>query len=101
MMRGLLAWLALAAGCGGERIAECDAMLATVEQVRACDRLDPNQRAQVEQIVRTIRDALDRLEDVGPDRAPAQLLDEARRTCAKQDADLRQLYAKVAPGCLR
>lgn len=92
---------AAAAGCGGERIAECDAMLATVEKVRACDRLDPTQRTQVEHAVRTIKDALDRLEDVGPDRAPGALLDETRRTCAKQDAEIQQLYQKVAPACLR
>ncbi len=100
-MRSWLPCLVLAAGCGGERIAECDAMLATVEQVAACDRLDATQRTQVDQAVRSIKDALDRLEEVGPDRAPAELLGEARRTCAKQDAELRQLYEKVAPECLR
>ena len=98
---GWIAWLVLAAGCSGERIAECDAMLATLEQASACGRLDATQRAQLDQGVRSIKDALDRLEDVGPGRAPAELLDETKRTCAKQDAEIRQLYEKVAPDCLR
>jgi hypothetical protein len=97
----LLLLLLLAAGCGGERVAACDALLATVERVAACDRLDATQRTQVEQTVRSIKDALDRLEDVGPDRAPAELLGQAKQTCAKQDAELRLLYEKGAPECLR
>jgi len=103
-MRAVRRWLgclAVAAGCSGERIAECDAMLATVEKIGACGRLDPTQRAQLEQAVRSIKDALDRLEDVGPNRAPAQVLDEAKRTCAKQDAAIRQGYEKGPPECLR
>jgi hypothetical protein len=100
----VVVWAALAAlavGCGGERVAECDAMMATVEKVRACDRLDATQRVQLEQSARMIKDALDKLEDVGPGRAPPELLDETKRTCAKQDAQIRQLYEKVAPVCLR
>jgi len=96
-----LGCLALAGGCGGERIAECDAMVATVEKVGACDRLDATQRAQVDQAVRTIKDALDRLEDVGPSRAPAELLSETKRMCAKQNEAIRQMYEKVARECLR
>jgi len=98
---GWFGWLLLAAGCSGERVAECDAMLATVQQVLACGRLEPTQRTQVHQAAQSIEDALDRLEDVGPSRAPAELLHEAARTCAKQAAELRQLYEKVAPECLR
>jgi hypothetical protein len=100
-MRGRLACLVLAAGCGGERVAECDALVATLERVSACGRIDATQRAQIEQTVRTVKEALDRLEDVGPDRAPADLLNDAKRTCAKQDAEIRQLYGKLAPDCLR
>jgi hypothetical protein len=103
-VRGWLGWLgclALAAGCSGERIAECDAMVSVIEKVGACGRVDAAQRMQLEQVVRSIKDALDRLEDVGPGRTPPALLDETRRTCAKQEAELRQLYEKVAPECLR
>ncbi len=101
-MRGWLPCLVLACACGGgERIAECDAMLATIERVGACGRLDATQRAQIDHAVRTIKEALDRLEDVGPGRAPAHLVDEARSTCAKEDAEIRRLYENVAPDCLR
>ncbi len=105
-MKTWLPCLLLAAGCGGggaggDRLAACDALLATVERVTACDRLDASQRTQLEQTVRSIKDALDRLEDVGPDRAPAELLGQAKQACAKQDAELRLLYEKVAPECLR
>jgi hypothetical protein len=101
-MRSWLACLVLAAGCGGgERVVECDAMLATVEKASACGRLDATQRTQVDHAVRLIKDALDRLEDVGPGRAPAELLDETKRTCLKQEAEVRNLYEKVAPECLR
>jgi len=100
-MRRWLGCVVLAAGCSGERIAACDALLATVEQVLACDRLEASQRTQVDQAVRSIRDALDRLEGVGPSRAPTELLNEAERTCAKQEAELRRQYEKVAPECLR
>ena len=101
MMRSLLGCLALAAGCGGERIAECDAMLATVAQVRTCGRLDATQRMQVDQAVRSIQEALDRIEAVGPDRISGGLMDEVQRTCARQGADLRERYGKVAPECVQ
>ena len=101
-LRAVLAACVLAAcGGSGERIAECDALLAIVEQVRACDRLEVSQRSQVEQSVQLLREGLDRLEAVGPDRAPPALLDETKRTCAKQAAEIRQRYEKVAPDCLR
>lgn len=106
-MKGPAIALALAlgsaalAGCGGERLAECDALLSTVERVATCGKLERAQRVQVDQTARTIKDALDRLEDVGPGRAPAELVNEARRTCVKQDEDLRLMYEKVAPECLR
>jgi hypothetical protein len=101
-MKPWLPCLLLAAGCGrGARVAECDALLATVERVTACDRLDASQRTQLEQTVRSIKDALDRLEGVGPDRAPAELLEQAKQACAQQDAELRRLYEKGAPECLR
>jgi hypothetical protein len=100
-MRSWLACLVLAVGCGGERLAECDALLATVEKIGACGRLHATQRTQIDQAAQSIKDALGRLEDVGPGRAPAELLNEAQRTCAKQDAALRQQYEKVGPECLR
>jgi hypothetical protein len=89
------------AGCGGERIEECDALLATIKRAAACNRLEPPQRSGVEQAARMIGDAIDRLEAVGPDRTPPELLSEARRTCQKQDAEIRQMYEKAAPECLR
>ncbi|HWO26528.1 MAG TPA: hypothetical protein VNO30_47695 [Kofleriaceae bacterium] len=101
-----LAWAAGSvgsAGCsgGGERVAECDALLATLEKARACGRLEPSQRSQVGHTVRSIKEALDRLEEVSPNRAPATVLEEARRTCARQDAEIRRLYEKDAPECLQ
>jgi hypothetical protein len=100
--RWCLPALALAAGCcGGERIAECDALVATLEQARACGRLEASQRVQIEHTVRSIKESLDRLEDVSPRRAPAAVLDEARRTCARQDTEIRRVYEKDAPECLR
>lgn len=92
---------ALGAGCGGERIEECDALLATARRAVACDRLEQPQRSGVEQAVRLIGDGIDRLEAVGPDRAPPELLSEIRRTCQKQDAEIRQMYEKAAPECFR
>jgi hypothetical protein len=94
---------ALAAGCGGggERVAECDALLGTVQSAATCGKLDRAQRTQLDQAAQSIKDALDRLEAVGPGRAPAELLNEAKRTCAKQDDEIRRLYEKVAPECLR
>jgi len=97
---GLALGVALAA-CSGERVAECDAMLAVAQRASACGRIDAAQRMQVDQSVRTIKDALDRLEGVGPGQAPADLADEMKRTCAKQEAEIRRLYEKVAPECLQ
>ena len=88
----------LAACGGGERVAECDALLGIVEQVRACDRLLASQRSQVEQAVQLLREGLDRLEAVGPDRAPPALLDETKRTCAKQAAEIRQRLRESRTG---
>ena len=95
--------LASAAGCdgGGPRLAECDSILATVEKVVTCRRLDDGQRGQLRQAARTLGDALDRLAGVGADRAPAALVTEVRRTCALQVAELQRVYEKDAPDCLR
>lgn len=95
--------LALAAGCdsGGQRLAECDSFLEAAEKAAACRRLDAAQRGQLRQTARTLEDALDRLADVGADRAPAELVTEVRRTCALQAAELQRLYAKDVPDCLR
>jgi len=101
-MRRWLGCLALVAGCsGGERVAECDAMMATVARARACDRLAPAQRAQLGQSARQLEEALDRLADVGPGWAPAGLLEEAKRTCTRLDSEIRHAYEKDAPACLR
>ena len=99
--RAVLCALALAAGCGGERIAECDALVATLEKASACGRLDASQRVQVANTVRSIKEALDRLEEVSPGRAPAAVLEEAKRTCARQDTEIRRVYEKDAPECLQ
>jgi hypothetical protein len=93
-----LTWLV---GCSGERVAECDALLSTVQRVADCPKLERAQRVQIDQAGRTIKDAIDRLEAVGTGRAPADVVNEAKRTCLKQDAEIRQLYEKVAPECLR
>lgn len=94
--------IALVAGCsGGERIAECDALAATLEKASACGRLESSQRVQVDHAVRSIKDALDRLDDVSPRRAPAAVLEEARRTCGRQDTEIRRIYEKDAPECFR
>jgi hypothetical protein len=101
-MRRWLGCLALVAGCsGGERVAECDALMATVARAGACSRLPAAQRAQLRPSARQLEEALDRLAEVGPREAPAGLLDEARRTCARLDSELRQAYEKDAPDCLR
>jgi hypothetical protein len=95
--------LASAAGCDGDgpRLAECDSILATVEKVVTCRRLDDGQRGQLRQAARTLGDALDRLAGAGADRAPAELVSEVRRTCALQTAELQRVYEKDAPDCLR
>lgn len=90
-----------AVGCGsGERIAECDGLLATVEKLAACEKISWTQRAALDQSRTSLVDALDRLEDVGTARAPASVLDEARRTCSKQIEDIQRMYEKVAPDCV-
>ena len=93
----------LAVGCdgGGARLAECDSILATVEKVLACRRLDAAQRGQLRQVARTFEDALDRLADVGPDRAPAALVTDVRKACALQAAELQKVYEKDSPDCPR
>jgi hypothetical protein len=97
----LCAGCALGAGCGGgERIAECDALVATLEKATTCGRLEAAQRSQIGHTVRSIKEALDRLEEVSPSRAPATVLEEARQACARQDTEIRRLYEKDAPECL-
>jgi hypothetical protein len=90
------------AGCGsGERIAECDRLLEIATRASTCGKLDRAQRLQIENAVTTMRDALDKLEDVGVDRAPPAAVTTTRQSCAKQAEDLRQMYEKLAPECTR
>jgi hypothetical protein len=88
-------------GCGtGDRIAECDRLVERVEKVSACPRIERSQRQQIEQAAKGIREALDRLSDVGFDKAPAGVVLTTRQSCTKQFEDIRQMYEKVAPECL-
>jgi len=101
-VRTLALLLAAAFGCGsGDRIAECDRLVAVASKVGACKKLDRAQRAQVDQAVTSIREALDKLDDVGLDRAPPGAVSATGQSCAKQAEDLRLLYEKLAPECVR
>ena len=99
-MRAALVVLVLGA-CGGDRIAECDRLVAVADKIAACPRLDRVQQLQVEQTVSSLRDALGKLEDVGFDKAPAGSVDAMRQGCVKQHEALVQGYEKSAPECLR
>ena len=101
-MRTLALIAALVAGCGsGERIAECDQLLAFAAKASACKKVDRAQRQQIDQAASTIRDSLDKLEDVGLDQAPPGAVTTTRQSCAKQAEDLRKMYEKLAPECVR
>jgi len=95
--------LALAAGaCGkSERIKECDALVATAEKIEKCAKLDDKSRAQIKNATKTIKDALQMLDDVGgAGEAPKGQIDQLRQTCQSQHDSIVQLYKKVAPECL-
>jgi hypothetical protein len=94
--------LALGVGCSSKRIKECDALVATAEKLEKCDKLDAKSRAEIAGATKTIRGALKMLDDVGgADQAPADQVDQLRKTCQQQNDSIVSLYEKVAPECLK
>lgn len=101
---GVIALLAVAAcssGGGGERVAECDQLIATARKISQCDKLEPKNRQQLQQTLKLLDDATDRLETAGVDQAPRELIESTRKTCSQQHEQLRTSYQQLAPDCLR
>ena len=95
----LLALLA-AAACSKTKIKECEALVSTAEKIEKCDKVPAENRTQIKQGVEQIRTALKMLEDVG-DQAPKDQLEMLARTCKEQNDQIRTMYEKVAPECLK
>ncbi|MBA3391383.1 MAG: hypothetical protein H0T89_02010 [Deltaproteobacteria bacterium] len=94
--------LGAGAACNKERIKECDALVATAEKLEKCDKLDAASRTQIKSATKTIRDALQALDDVGgASKAEPAQIEGLRTTCQTQNESIIQLYEKVAPECLK
>jgi len=92
--------LAALASCGKERISECDALLATIETIAACEKLPAEAREAVKAKAKVIRAALDQIEERS-DRAPQSQVDAITANCRDHLKTIREQYAKVAPECLK
>ena len=94
--------LALAAGCSKERVAECDAFVETIEKISKCDKLPAEQRNQVAESGKQIKDALKMIDDAGGvGDAPEDLVRQLRDTCKTQNTTVIEQFQKVAPECVK
>ena len=95
-----IALLSSSLGCSKTKVKECEALVATAEKIQKCEKIPPESRKSIKDGVETIRSALKMLEDVG-DEAPKEQLDMLAKTCQRQNDQIREMYEKVAPECLK
>ncbi|MGN6106891.1 MAG: hypothetical protein ACTHU0_17420 [Kofleriaceae bacterium] len=93
--------VAACSGGNGERVAECDQLIATARKISQCDKLEPKNREQLRQTLKLLDEATNRLEAAGVDQAPRELVEATRKTCSQQHEQLRTSYQQLAPDCLR
>ena len=86
--------------CKKTRVKECDDLVALAEKIEKCEKIPPESRKAMTAGIEQIRSALKTLEDVG-DQAPKEQLELLGRTCKGQVDQIREMYEKVAPECLK
>jgi hypothetical protein len=92
----------LVTGCSKQRVAECDAFVATIEKISKCEKLPAETRKQVAESGKTIKDALKAIDDVGGvGEAPKDLVDQLRDTCKTQNKTVIDDYTKLMPECMK
>jgi hypothetical protein len=90
------------AGCSKKRVAECDDFVETVEKIAKCDKLPEDQRKQVADSGKTIKDALQMIDDAGGvGDAPQDLVKQLRDTCKTQNTSVTDTFKKLQPDCMK
>lgn len=90
------------AGCSKKRVAECDAFVETIEKLSKCDKIPADQRTQVAESAKQIKDALKMIDDAGGvGDAPEDLVRQMRDTCKTQNTTVIEQFQKVAPECVK
>ncbi len=81
-------------GCAKKRIPDCDSFVKTIEKIAGCSKVADDQRKTILDSAKTIRDALQMIDEAGGvGDAPADLVSSMRDACKTQDASLKQMYA--------
>ena len=94
--------LLVAGGCSKKRVAECDEFVATIEKIAKCDKLPADQRKQVGDSAKTIKDALQMIDDAGGvGDAPPDLVQQMRDTCKTQNKTIVEQFQKLTPECMK
>ena len=88
--------------CKKERVAECDAFLATAEKLASCEKLPADQRKQMEAPAAQMRQALKAIDDAGGiGSAPKDMVETLRSTCKSQDDSVKKMFESIAPECVK
>ena len=102
LVLGLGLGLAGTAGCSKKRVAECDAFVETVEKISKCDKIPAEQRTQLAESAKSIKEALKMIDDAGGvGDAPADVVKQMRETCGTQNRTVIEQFQKVAPECVK
>ncbi len=103
MKAALVLAIALAAGaCSKKRIAECETFQGTIDKLARCKSLPEDARTEISKQAKTLREMFDALDQAGGvDKAPQNLQDQLRDACKTQNSAIVEMYAKVAPDCLK
>lgn len=92
----------LGTGCSKKRIAECDDFAATVDKIAKCDKLPAESRKEIENASKTMKDALQMIDDAGGvGDAPQDLVKQLRDTCKTQQKTIVDEFSKLAPDCVK
>lgn len=92
----------LALGCSKKRIAECDHVVETLDKMAKCEKLPPELKTAVVDAHKTMKDALQQLDDAGgAGNAPKETVDQLAKMCKTQEDAMVEQVSKIAPDCTK
>ena len=100
MSRLVIVALLLATGCSKTKLTECEDLQKTVEKVAKCDKVPAEQRKQMEESAKMMKDTLEMIEKAG-EAADEHQVTQVRDMCRTQNKLIVEQLTKTTPECVK
>lgn len=88
-------------GCGkSTTVKQCEELVSVGDKISACATISASSRASIKSGMESMRNALEALDGAGGKVSEDQL-DSLGQTCQRQLDQIRKVYEKTAPECLK